>query len=65
MPSEPLTVGPDSFLPCPAMALSDIPDVGSYFDVFVTFAASPHLFAVKQFFGFHYAGKMLIAEDFT
>ncbi|KAK8390364.1 hypothetical protein O3P69_010208 [Scylla paramamosain] len=47
LPVQPPTAGLDSFLPCSSMSPSDIPDVGSYFDVIVTFAASPHLFAVQ------------------
>ncbi|XP_045124704.1 tudor domain-containing protein 7-like isoform X2 [Portunus trituberculatus] len=41
------TVGPDSFPPCIPLSLNDIPDVGDYFDVFVTYAASPYHFAVQ------------------
>lgn len=41
------TVGPDSFPPCFPLSLNDIPDVGDYFDVFVTFAANPYHFAVQ------------------
>ncbi|XP_050737035.1 tudor domain-containing protein 7B-like isoform X2 [Eriocheir sinensis] len=47
LPSEPRQVGPDSFPPCSPLSLSDIPDVGSYFDVFVTYAANPNNFAVQ------------------
>ncbi|KAK8404627.1 hypothetical protein O3P69_007705 [Scylla paramamosain] len=41
------TVGPDSFPPCFPLSLNDIPDVGSFFDVFVTYAANPYHFAVQ------------------
>ncbi|XP_045115779.1 tudor domain-containing protein 7B-like isoform X2 [Portunus trituberculatus] len=44
---HPPSAGLVSFPPCASMSPSDIPDVGSYFDVIVTFAASPYLFAVQ------------------
>lgn len=47
LPSKPCQVGPDSFPPCSPLSLNDIPEVGSYFDVFVTYAANPNNFAVS------------------